>query len=95
MQVGTTKDQSLCNKPSAAVHPGALAGGTLPQYNTISVADVLSDVVIQTGSVLSAQPIIDSAGIRGLKCHIIFYLQRYYQYTEINNYRRNDLCLSG
>ena len=32
MQVGTTKD----NKPSAAVHPGALAAGTLPQCNTRS-----------------------------------------------------------
>ena len=35
MQVGTTKDQGLYNKPSATVHPGALAAGTLPQYNTI------------------------------------------------------------
>ena len=35
MQVGKTKDQDLYNKPSAAVHPGALAAGTLPQYNTI------------------------------------------------------------
>ena len=35
VQVGTTKDQGLYNKPSAAVHPGALAAGTLPQYNTI------------------------------------------------------------
>ena len=35
MQVGTTKDQGLYNKPSAVVHPGALAAGTLPQYNTI------------------------------------------------------------
>ena len=34
MQVGTTKDQGLYNKPSAAVHPGALAAGTLPQSNT-------------------------------------------------------------
>ena len=34
MQVGVTKDQGLYNKPSAAVHPGALAAGTLPQYNT-------------------------------------------------------------
>ena len=34
VQVGTTKDQGLYNKPSAAVHPGALAAGTLPQYNT-------------------------------------------------------------
>ena len=36
MQVGMTKDQGLYNKPSAAVHPGALAAGTLPQYNTMS-----------------------------------------------------------
>ena len=35
MQVGTTKDHGLYNKPSAAVHPGALAAGTLAQYNTI------------------------------------------------------------
>ena len=35
MQVGTTKDQGLYNKPSDAVHPGTLAAGTLPQYNTI------------------------------------------------------------
>ena len=35
MQVRTTKDQGLYNKPSTAVHPGALAAGTLPQYNTI------------------------------------------------------------
>ena len=34
MQVGTTKDRGLYNKPLAAVHPGALAAGTLPQYNT-------------------------------------------------------------
>ena len=33
MQVGTTKDQGLYNKSSAAVHPGALTAGTLPQYN--------------------------------------------------------------
>ena len=31
MQVG----HGLYNKPSAAVHPGALAAGTLPKYNTI------------------------------------------------------------
>ena len=35
VQVGKTKDQGLNNKPSAAVHPGALAAGTLTQYNTI------------------------------------------------------------
>ena len=33
MQVGTIKDQGLYNKPSATVHPEALAAGTLPQYN--------------------------------------------------------------
>ena len=38
MQVGTTKDQGLYNKLSAAVHPGALAAGTLPQYNTVGTA---------------------------------------------------------
>ena len=38
MQVGKTKDQGLYNKLSAAVHPGALAAGTLPQYNTIHFA---------------------------------------------------------
>ena len=36
VQVGTTKDQGLYNMPSPAVHPGALAAGTLPQYNTYS-----------------------------------------------------------
>ena len=35
MQVGKTKAQGLYNKPSAAVHPGALAAGTLTQYNII------------------------------------------------------------
>ena len=35
MQVGKTKDQGLYNKPSAAVHLGALAAGTVPQYSTI------------------------------------------------------------
>ena len=34
MQVGTTKDQGLYRKPSDAVHPRALAAGTLLQYNT-------------------------------------------------------------
>ena len=36
MQVGTTKDQGLYNKPSTGVHPGALAAGTIPQYNTMA-----------------------------------------------------------
>ena len=44
-RVGTTKDQGLYNKPSAVVHPGALAAGTLPQYNTIRHHD---DLLAQT-----------------------------------------------
>ena len=43
MHVGTTKEQGLYNRPSAAVHPGALAAGTLPQYNTS-----LSTVAVST-----------------------------------------------
>ena len=39
MQVGTTRDQGLYNKPSAAVDPGALAAGTLPQYSTIGMSE--------------------------------------------------------
>ena len=34
MQIGRTRDQGLYNKHWAAVHPEALAAGTLPQYNT-------------------------------------------------------------
>ena len=40
MQEGTTKDQGLYNKLSAAVHPGALAAGTLPQCNTIPIGQM-------------------------------------------------------
>ena len=49
MQVRTNKDQGLYNKPSAAVHPGALAAGTLPQYNTIQ--GMLMNVDILTSKV--------------------------------------------
>ena len=38
MQGGTTKDRGLYNKPSAAVHPGALAAGTLPQCSNMMVS---------------------------------------------------------
>ena len=41
MQVGTTKDQALYNKPSAAVHPGALAAGA-PPHNIISLSSLSS-----------------------------------------------------
>ena len=56
MQVGTTKDQGLYNKPSAAVRPGALAAGTLPQYNT--QRQVLTSN--QTPQLSSAPPSITS-----------------------------------
>ena len=38
VQGGTNKDQGLHNKPQATVHRGALAAGTLPQYNTLFTA---------------------------------------------------------
>ena len=41
MQVGTTKDRGLYNKPSDTVQPGALAAGTLPQYNTFTLSYTL------------------------------------------------------
>ena len=37
MQVGTTKNQGLYNKPSAAVHPEALPTRTVPQNNTKTI----------------------------------------------------------
>ena len=39
-EIGMTKDQGLYNKPSAAVHAGALAAGTVPQYNTTEYNDI-------------------------------------------------------
>ena len=43
MQVGKTKHQGLYNKPSAAVHPGALAAGTLIQYTATRNAVLCDD----------------------------------------------------
>ena len=37
VEVGTTKDQGLYNKPLAAVRQGALDAGTLPQYSTVLI----------------------------------------------------------
>ena len=61
MQVGTTKDQGLYNKPSAAVHPGALAAGTLTYIHTYIHAYIplcskrLTAVTIQLTLELSPQ----------------------------------------
>ena len=53
MQVGTTKDQGLYNKPSVAVHPGALANGTLLQYSTIQYNKIqYKTTPIPTGNVI-------------------------------------------
>ena len=41
MQAGKTKDQGSYNEPSAAVHSGALAAGTLLRYNTYSLKVIL------------------------------------------------------
>ena len=49
MQVGATKDQGLYNKPSDAVHPGALAAGTLPQYNTMQYRQQLQCIFPKGG----------------------------------------------
>ena len=54
MQVEKTKDQGLYNKPSAAVHPGALAAGTLPQYNTISLLLLLLLLLLLFAAVAAA-----------------------------------------
>ena len=54
MQVGTTKDQGLYNKPSAAVHPGALAAGTLPQYNIMLVKGHRSNPIQRSCRVYAA-----------------------------------------
>ena len=40
MQVGMIKDQGSYNWPSAAVHPGALAAGTLPRYSTTGYTEL-------------------------------------------------------
>ena len=58
MQVGTTKDQGLYNKPSAAVHPGALAAGTLPQYNILPAA---KGVKVQASNVCNLRLQIQNA----------------------------------
>ena len=64
MQVVTTKDQGLYNKLSAAVHPEALAAGTLPQYNTIYREKI---------SVYACRYIVGN--IRDLFCHVIVKLE--------------------
>ena len=38
MQLETTEDQGLYNMPSAAVHPGALAAGSLPHNITYTLS---------------------------------------------------------
>ena len=50
MRVGTTKDQGLYKKPSVAVYPGALASGTLPQYNTIQYNTCYSKSAVELGT---------------------------------------------
>ena len=57
MQIGTTKDQGLYNNPLAAVHPGALATGTLPQYNTKKniYTNTMADEAHYNGKVIPVQ----------------------------------------
>ena len=53
MQVGTTKDQGLYNKPSSAVHPGPLAAGTLPQYNNGNIVTIVCGYMTQEYNIIS------------------------------------------
>ena len=54
MQLGTTKDQGLYSKPSAAVHPGALAAGTLLHtYNSSKVHYLKTEFVSQKTQFIS------------------------------------------
>ena len=61
MQVGPTKDQGLCNKPSVAVHPGALAAGTLRQYNKINVVESVH-CAVRTDSLYTADYVMSLKG---------------------------------
>ena len=81
MQVATTKDQGLYNKPSAGVHPGALAAGTLPQYNTIrphlcclfpllisnKTAPIQTNLITATGLIFYKHPLGSSLHILGIQ----------------------------
>ena len=75
VQVGTTKDQGLYNKPSAAVHQGALAAGTLPQYNTIPSfccnqrcwSQLFAKVCINRQEVQHYQPAVSQSCLQGTK----------------------------
>ena len=60
MQVGTTKDQGLYDKPSTAVHPGTLAAGTLPKYSNtwpVTNSSLRSPTLLITVSVYIILPL--------------------------------------
>ena len=68
MQVGTTKDQGLYNKSSAAVHPGALTAGALAQYNTMGPVGASASNRNEYQGYL---PGVKAAGALGLQpCHL-------------------------
>ena len=69
----TTKDQGLYNKPSAAVHPGALAAGTLPQYNNLSNIKI-HEYPFNGSRVVSS---VQTDGRRGKKAISLHFQQRY------------------
>ena len=60
MQVGTTIDRDLYNKPLAAVHPGTLAAGALPQYNAIRTTLFVLTLEFDRNMVISKVPITSS-----------------------------------
>ena len=53
MQVGTTKDQGLYNKPSAAVHPGA----TTIQYNRYETSQLMTRTLLPSDIIVGIQNI--------------------------------------
>ena len=71
VQLGTTKDQGLYNKPSAAVHPEALAAGTLlhtychPKNNGYTIALKSTEIARKDLSVSALCNALCNAGSTG------------------------------
>ena len=63
VKVGLTKDQGLYNKPAAAVNPGALAAGTLPQYSTIQQIHFIGKQTLESTSYMFSPILVHFQGI--------------------------------
>ena len=96
MQVGTPKDLGLYNKPLAAVHPGALAAETLPQYNTMWQLRFCSEV--KRGFIFNRI----QRQLSHLMACLYYYILRYvvvhidiyiYMYIRIYVYKHIRICV--